>query len=115
MDGSPLLEARRIFAMFPLLGLLQFIPAIVTGIQHIHGDAVSGATKKQLALEALGLASNVATGGLVPARFQPQVQQFTKVASDAIDLTVAGYNAAGWPDKAVAKSTMNLTVGKKIV
>lgn len=81
--------------MFPWLSLLQFIPVIVTGIEHIHGDVKSGATKKQLALEALGLASGVAIGAL--PNNQPEVQQFTQVASDAIDATVAAFNKQGWP------------------
>lgn len=42
------------------LSLIQLIPFTIIGIQQIHADKVAGADKKQLALEALGLAGTVA-------------------------------------------------------
>jgi len=44
----------------------QLISALVAGIETIHGDAKSGADKKTLALESLGLAEGAASV-IVPA------------------------------------------------
>lgn len=46
--------------------LIQLVPLTIIGIQQIHSDTVAGVTKKQLAMESLGLAgvvsSNLLTG-----------------------------------------------------
>jgi len=44
--------------------ILNAIPYVISGIQQIHGSAKSGADKKTLAMEALGLAGNTASGVL---------------------------------------------------
>lgn len=44
-----------------LINALSAVPYIVAGIEKIHGDSKSGAQKKQLAMEALGLASTSAS------------------------------------------------------
>lgn len=77
-----------------LLQALVNLPAVIQGIQHIHGDAIAGADKKKLAMEALGLATGVA-GQVVPAELQPAVSAATALASSAIDNTVALLKATG--------------------
>jgi len=76
-----------------LFQALQFIPFVVAGIEHIHGEAPS-ATKKQMALDALGLASTVATG-VLPEEHQAAVAAATELASTTIDGVVKTFNAAG--------------------
>ena len=46
------------------LKLIQLIPLTIIGIQQIHADTIAGATKKQLAMESLGLAGVVASNTL---------------------------------------------------
>ena len=72
---------------------LQFLPFIVAGIEHIHAEA-PGATKKQMAMDALGLASTVATG-VLPEEHQAAVAAATQLASTTIDGVVKTFNAAG--------------------
>lgn len=84
------------------LKLLQFIPIIVAGIEHIHGDAKSGAEKKQLALESLGFASGLASSFL--PNDKALVDSFTNLAGNAIDTTVMAFNSQGWPNKAESKT-----------
>lgn len=72
--------------------MLQLLPVIVTGIEHIHGDAKTGAEKKQLAMESLGLASGLA--GAVDPSQQAIIDASTQLASTAIDGVVAVMNAA---------------------
>ena len=76
-----------------MVKLLGLIPYLVSGIEQIHGDAKSGAQKKQLALEALGLASGGATG-LLPESDDPAIAAATQLASDTIDGVKTVYNAA---------------------
>lgn len=75
-----------------LLQILTQIPSVVAGIEHIHGDAVSGATKKQLALEALGLAGGVV--GINLPKQKPIVDAVTTLASQTIDGVVSVMNTA---------------------
>jgi hypothetical protein len=77
---------------------LTNIPLIVAGIEHIHGDAKSGAEKKQLAMEALGLASIVAPQ--IDPGDQPMIDAAAGLASQTIDGVVAVMNAG----KAAAKT-----------
>ena len=74
--------------------LLNAIPYVVTGIQAIHGTEVAGATKKQLALEALGLAGNVAVGTLT-GQNQQYAAAATNLASQLIDTFVGSFKATG--------------------
>lgn len=76
-----------------MVKLLSLIPYLVSGIQQIHGDAKSGAEKKQLALEALGLAAAGAEG-IAPASDDPAIAAATALASTTIDGVKAVYNAA---------------------
>lgn len=81
----------RTLSFIPLLG------PIVNGIEQIHKEAgTPGATKKQLALDSLALATGAA-GAALP-QFAPEIQAATALAGGAIDLIVAGYNQFGWPD-----------------
>lgn len=70
---------------------LSLVPYVVHGIESIHGDAKSGAEKKQLAMESLGLAESVA--GVVDPEHQPAIDAATSLVSNAIDGTVAVMNA----------------------
>lgn len=79
-----------------LLSLVSAIPYIVSGIQAIHGDAVSGATKKQLAMESLGLAGNVAVGTLTGDN-QKYAAAATSLASSIIDSFVTTAKTTGLP------------------
>lgn len=68
--------------MKKVLQMLQLIPIIWAGIEQLHGDK-DHATKKQLAMEALGFASSVA------ASVEPQqaaaIQAASGLASSVID------------------------------
>lgn len=75
-----------------LMRALQLVPVIVAGIEHIHGEA-SGATKKQMAMDALGLAYGTASG-LLPNQ-QPAIDAATSFTSNVIDGVVNVFNASG--------------------
>lgn len=77
-----------------ILSLVSAIPYVVSGIQAIHGDAVAGATKKKLALEALGLAGNTAVGTLTGTN-QQYAAAATNLASTLIDNFVGAFKATG--------------------
>lgn len=81
----------KIFSIIPM------VPGIVQGIEQIHGDAKSGADKKQLALESLGLAGAAAAAAL-PGE-QGIVTAITSFASQLIDQSVALFNTVGWAHK----------------
>lgn len=68
------------------------VPKAVLGIEAIVTGAKQGATKKQLAMASLGLATNVATDA-VPSDLQPAVSAASSFASSAIDNFVALMNA----------------------
>lgn len=76
-----------------LIRALAAVPTIVAGIESIHGSNVAGATKKQMAMEALGLASAVAPA--IDPQHQSAIEAATMLASQTIDGTVAVMNAAG--------------------
>jgi hypothetical protein len=83
--------------MNKFLQILHFLPLIgpvVQGIEQIHGDTLNGASKKQLAMESLGLAGAAASVAL--PGFAPEIQVATELASNAIDLVVKGFNLTGW-------------------
>lgn len=79
-----------------LIKLLSLVPYVVSGIEQIHGDAKTGAEKKQLAMEALGLASAGAES-IAPASTDPAIAAATALASQTIDGVVSVYNAAKQP------------------
>jgi hypothetical protein len=74
-----------------LIKILSLIPYIVSGIETIHGDTKSGADKKQLAMESLGLAAGAAEAA-DPGQ-KPSIIAATQLASSTIDGVVAVYNA----------------------
>ena len=76
-----------------LFSKLAYIPVIVAGIQAIHGEAKSGADKKQMAMDALGLAT--ATAAAVDPGDQAMIQASSNAASTLIDTVVAGFKADG--------------------
>lgn len=75
-----------------LMQILQLAPIVVAGIEHIHHSA-PGATKKDLALQSLGLASGVA--GAVLPEHQQTINAATELAGNVIDGVVKTLNAAG--------------------
>ncbi len=74
-----------------LIKLLSLIPYVVSGIEQIHGETKTGVEKKQLAMEALGLAATTALT-LDPGQ-SPAIQAAAKLASQAIDGVKEVYNA----------------------
>jgi hypothetical protein len=76
-----------------LVSILPLVPVVVAGIEQIHADTVSGAGKKQLALEALGLASGVAQN-VLPGDTQ-EIEASTALAGSVIDAVVAMFNRTG--------------------
>ena len=76
---------------FNWLSLVQLIPAVVMGIQQIHADA-AGATKKQIALESLGLAT-AAADVVLP----PQQKAIADATSALIDNFVNMFHATNAP------------------
>jgi hypothetical protein len=74
-----------------MIKLLSLIPYVVSGIEQIHGDAKTGKEKKQLALEALGLASSSAEA--IDSKDASAIQAATFLASTTIDGVKSVYNA----------------------
>lgn len=86
---------------FSFSSLLQFMPLfaliapIMQGIEQVHGDAVAGATKKQLALESLGLATATADAAL-PSALKDEADAVSAAASKMIDTFAELFNKTGW-------------------
>lgn len=78
--------------------MLALLPYLLMGIEQVHADA-PGSTKKQLALESLGLASNAATA-ILPGK-QAEITAATQLASTAIDAVVSTANQLGVFKKAI--------------
>ena len=70
---------------------LSVLPYVVAGIQAIHKDA-NGATKKQLAMESLGLA-----GSILPTQQANESQAIGDVVGSVIDLIVQQAHATNAP------------------
>ncbi len=81
--------------MFNWANLLTALPYIIAGIQQIHKDA-AGATKKQLALESLGLATAVA-GVVLPPAQAAQAQAIGGAVGNIIDNLVTAFHATNVP------------------
>jgi len=79
--------------------LLAAAPVAVVGVEAIAGEK-DGATKKQMALDAVGLSSAVAD--LVTPEHKPMIDAATAAVSNAIDGIVAVANTAGDFNKAAA-------------
>lgn len=75
-----------------VLRALQLAPVVVAGIEKIHGEA-PGATKKQMAMDALGLAQGTATAVL--PEDQAAIDAATGLTSNVIDGVVSVFNATG--------------------
>lgn len=82
------------FSWSSLFSKLALIPYIVAGIQAIHSEA-PGATKKQLAMDSLGLATQVASA--VDEGDAATIQASSALASSVIDQTVALFHAQNVP------------------
>lgn len=86
---------------FSVGSLLQFLPLvgliapIMQGIEKVHGDAVAGATKKQLAMESLGLATAAAEAAL-PGTLKVEADAASEAASKMIDVFAELFNKTGW-------------------
>ena len=80
---------------FNWFNLLSALPYIISGIQQIHSDA-AGATKKQLALEALGLATATA-GAILPPEQAAQSQAIGGAIGNIIDNIVTAFHASNAP------------------
>jgi len=84
--------------------VLGLLPGIVHGIQAVVGDKASGATKAQMAKDALAVATG--TAGQVLTGNNAQLGQAASViAGLAIDQTVAIAKATGTYQKATAIAT----------
>jgi len=79
--------------------LLSAAPVAVVGVEAIAGEK-DGATKKQMALDSLGLSSAVAE--LVSPENKAMIDAASKAVSDAIDGIVSVANTAGDFNKAAA-------------
>jgi hypothetical protein len=79
--------------------LLSLIPHVITGIETVHGDVASGASKKQMAMDALKAA--VGAASVADPGDQTLIDAASGLASTVIDSTVAFYNANGWPKAGV--------------
>jgi len=80
------------------------VPVAVAGVEAIDGEK-DGTTKKQLALDSLGLSSAVAQ--LVAPNQKQAIDAATKAAGDAIDGVVQVANASGDFNKATAATTLS--------
>jgi len=79
----------RTLSFLPLLG------PIIQGIEAITAEAhTPGATKKQMALDSLKLATGAA--GVALPEFAPEIQAANELAGGAIDLIVKGFNSTSW-------------------
>ena len=76
------------------LAQLPLLPGIVQGIEGLITETGQGATKKQLAMDSLDLATGIA-GQVLPGA-QLEIQAGHALVSGAIDLIVAGFNKTGW-------------------
>src|SRR5450759_5136530 len=92
--------------------LFKLVPYVVAGIEMIHGDQVAGSTKKQMAMDALGVATQAALTG-VPNQ-ATAVQVSAALTSQMIDGVVAFNNATGlFNKKTGATATATAVLPKK--
>ena len=89
----------------------NLINAIVIGIQQIHGDAKSGADKKQLALESLGLAEGAAAVVVPAITSDPNNVALAQAAGDVAQAGIveAGAIASKNPQQ-IASATIDQAV-----
>lgn len=77
-----------------LLQAIQYVPVVVHGVEALTAGAKAGATKKQLALGALGLAASQIEN-FVPTQYQQTAYAASQLAAQAIDDFVSEANANG--------------------
>jgi hypothetical protein len=82
--------------MLKFLSAIPLVAGVVAGIEAIHQSAITGADKKALALQSLGLAG-VTAGTLLPGD-KVLVDGATQIVSDVIESTVKMFNLFGWPN-----------------
>jgi hypothetical protein len=75
-----------------LIRSLSSVPLIVAGIEAIHGEALRGAEKKQMAMDALGLSSFVAS--MIDPQHTAIITAASQLASQTIDGVKAVMNAS---------------------
>lgn len=92
-----------------LFRLLSLTPVVVAGIESLHSEA-SGATKKQLAMDALNVAGAVA-GAALPGS-QQAVTAMTGAVGGVIDNVVSIFNAAGTFGHGAPKAPALVLAGK---
>ena len=83
---------------------LGLLPAIIHGIQSIVGDKASGATKAQMAQDALAVATSGAAGVLTGGN-AAYASAASQIVGLAINQTVAIAKATGTYQKATAIAT----------
>lgn len=84
--------------------ILGLLPHIVLGIQSVVGDKASGATKQQMAKDALAVATGAA-GAVLTGNNAVFAGAASQIAGLAIDQTVAIAKATGTYQKATAIAT----------
>lgn len=75
-----------------LLKAITMIPAVVQGVEIIHQGA-SGSTKKEIALQALTLASGVAAA--IDSKDTETISAVSNTVGSLIDSTVSLFNQTG--------------------
>lgn len=107
-----LLETSLIFASMMedvpmwlqfIVKMQQAIPYVVAGIQHIHGDAMAGADKKTLAMDALGLSYGLAKN--VAPEHLDSINAATVLAATTIDNVVSFMKTVGESPKGLPAPT----------
>jgi len=97
--------------------ILGLVPSIVKGIQVVHGDTISGATKKQMAQDALATAVQ-ASQTVLTGNNANLAQAAGAIAGVAIDQTVAIAQADGSYNKwtAIANSAeQDLPIAQQVL
>lgn len=89
--NKPQTKSGSHFFLARLLSLLPAVPQIIDSIEMIHGNAKNGAEKKDLAMQALGLANAVAQVAIPEEK--PAIDAAVSLASNLIDNLVALKNA----------------------
>lgn len=77
-----------------ILGFMPLIGPTVAAIEQIHQDTIDGATKSQIALEALGVAKGL--GEAAAPEFAPEMEAAAELAQNMVNNWVTYYNKAGW-------------------
>ncbi len=80
------------FALSFLAPIFEALPTIVAGVETLHTEA-SGVTKQQLAVDSVSVLTSTLTKAVPGAdSFANEIDAILKAG---INLTVAGFNAAG--------------------